>query len=46
VVTVGNLTTRPAGLVRDWVAPEVFHGDYEPEHSLGFYDITPDRQPA
>jgi hypothetical protein len=28
------------------LAPEVLHGDYEPENPLGFYDITPDRQPA
>jgi hypothetical protein len=28
------------------LAPEVLHGDYEPEHSLGFRDITPDRQLA
>ena len=28
------------------LAPEVLHGDYEAENPLGFYDITPDRQPA
>jgi hypothetical protein len=28
------------------LAPEVLHGDNEPENPLGFYDITPDRQPA
>jgi hypothetical protein len=28
------------------LAPEVLHGDYEPENPLGFHDITPDRQPA
>jgi len=28
------------------LAPEVLHGDHEPDHPLGFYDITPDRQTA
>jgi hypothetical protein len=28
------------------LAPEVLHGDYDAENPLGFYDITPDRQPA
>ena len=28
------------------LAPEVLHGDYEPDRHLGFYDITPDRQTA
>ena len=28
------------------LAPEVLHGDYEPDNSLGFHDITPDRQSA
>lgn len=28
------------------LAPEVLHGDYEPEHGLGFHDITSARQPA
>jgi hypothetical protein len=28
------------------LAPEVLHGDYEPDDPLGFYDITADRQPA
>ena len=26
------------------LAPEVLHGDQDPDHPLGFYDITPDRQ--
>lgn len=28
------------------LAPEVLHGDAEPDHPLGFHDITPDRQSA
>jgi hypothetical protein len=28
------------------LAPEVLHGDYEPDDSLGFHDITADRQSA
>jgi Protein of unknown function (DUF2442) len=28
------------------LAPEVLHGDYEPDHPMGFHDITPDRQSA
>jgi hypothetical protein len=28
------------------LAPEVLHGDFEPDHGLGFSDITPDRQTA
>jgi hypothetical protein len=28
------------------LAPEVLHGDYEPESPLGFHDVTPDHQPA
>jgi len=28
------------------LAPDVLHGDYVPEHSLGFYDVTSDRQTA
>lgn len=28
------------------LAPEVLHGDYNAENTLGFYDITSDRQSA
>ena len=28
------------------LAPEVLHGDYEPERALGFHDVTPDHQRA
>lgn len=28
------------------LAPEVLHGDYEPNEALGFHDVTPTRQPA
>jgi hypothetical protein len=28
------------------LAPEVLHGDYEPDNPMGFRDITPDRQTA
>ena len=27
------------------LAPEVLHGDYEAEHSLGFHDVTVDEEP-
>lgn len=28
------------------LAPEVLHGDFEPDNGLGFNDVTPDRQTA
>jgi hypothetical protein len=28
------------------LAPEVLHGDYEPENSIGFHDVTSTRQIA
>jgi uncharacterized protein DUF2442 len=28
------------------LAPEVLHGDFEPEHELGFHDVTPARLSA
>jgi len=28
------------------LAPEVLHGDYEPDNHLGFHDVTPARQTA
>jgi hypothetical protein len=28
------------------LAPEVLHGDYEPDSALGFHDVTPDHQPV
>ncbi len=28
------------------LAPEVLHGDDEPDHGLGFHDITASRQPV
>lgn len=28
------------------LAPEVLHGDYEPDDGLGFQDVTPTKQPA
>ena len=28
------------------LAPEVLHGDHEPDHGLGFHDITTARQPV
>ena len=27
-------------------APEVLHGDHEPDHELGFHDVTATRQPV
>jgi len=26
------------------LAPEVLHGDYEPDDELGFHDVSPERQ--
>ncbi len=28
------------------LAPEVLHGDHEPDHGLGFHDVTVARQPV
>lgn len=28
------------------LAPEVLHGDHEPDHGLGFHDVTAARQPV
>ena len=28
------------------LAPEVLHGDHEPDHGLGFHDVTDARQPV
>jgi hypothetical protein len=28
------------------LAPEVLHGDHEPDDGLGFHDVTPARQPV
>ncbi len=28
------------------LAPEVVHGDHEPEHGMGFHDVTAAHQPV
>lgn len=28
------------------LAPEILHGDYEPDHGLGFHDVKAARQPV
>jgi hypothetical protein len=43
LVRLESVGARSAGLD---LAAEVLHGDFEAENPLGFYDITPDRQPA